>query len=203
MDRQKNVADYLHCLSILEEKVALLYNNLSDRIESPARVKSLLHSIAKDSAKHSKLIGEVADNISSPNVKPADCAKKFGEVWSTMRDCLKVVEENQLDAISFGKLLSMLDILESSFGEEYHIFVQMQTFRSMAKEINKLYDINFTRVKPVFERILVDEMRHKEMIGTIKKIIGEISEEKSNTPKVKYQNPNAWSGSLPPATYAL
>jgi hypothetical protein len=38
-------------------------------------------------------------------------------------------------------------------------------------------------------------------LATIKDILGEESTKQDTTPEVKYQNPDAWTHSLPPATY--
>jgi rubrerythrin len=201
MNSPKVVAEYLSCLSILEESTALLYRNLSDRIESPALIKSLLLSISQDSSKHSTLIKSIAESIYNSKIKHKNCAKKLGSVWSTVSDCLSEVAKEDMETQSFWELLLVLDKLESNLGEEYYIFVQMQTLQFMVKEINKLYDINLERVKHIFENIIRDEEHHKEILTTIKDIIGESSTERNNTPKVKYQNPEAWISHLPPTTY--
>ena len=201
MNNPKIIAEYLSCLSILEENTALLYSNLSDRVESPALIKSLLLSISQDSSKHSTLLKGIADSISKSKGKLGDCAKNLGEVWSTVSNCLDKVTNQGIDTLDFSQFLSVLNDLESSLGEEYYIFVQMKTLQFMVNEINQLYDINLESIKDIFESIIRDEERHRELLNTIKDIIGDSSTEEDNTPKVKYQNPNSWIGSLPPATY--
>ena len=201
MNNPKIIAEYISCLSILEENVALVYGNLSDRVESPALIKSLLLSISQDSSKHSTLLKGIADSISKSKGKLGDCAKNLGEVWSTVSNCLDKVTNQGIDTLDFSQFLSVLNDLESSVGEEYYIFVQMKTLQFMVNEINQLYDINLESIKDIFEGIIRDEERHRELLDTIKGIIGDSSTEEDNTPKVKYQNPNSWIGSLPPATY--
>lgn len=71
----------------------------------------------------------------------------------------------------------------------------------MVKEINQLYSINLENIKTVFESIIRDEERHREILSTIKNVISESSMKHDNTPKVKYPNPDAWVHSLPQTTY--
>ena len=201
MDSPRVIAEYINCLSILEDKTALLYSNLSDGTEIPL-IKSLLLSISKDSSKHSALLKGIADSISDSKQSPKDCEKKLGEVWrlvSTLHN--EAINEDRLGELDFSELMQMLDALESSFGEEYHIFVQMKTLQLMVKEINQLYNVNLEKVKDVFESIIKDEEHHREILAAIVDIVGEESMEHDNTPLVKFQNPDAWSRSLPPTTY--
>jgi rubrerythrin len=201
MNNPKIVAKYINCLSILEENTALLYQNLSERVEPPL-IKSLLFSISEDSSKHSALLKGIAASISGSKQNTKDCAKNLGEVWNMVNSYLNEMNRKErVSKIYFSELLPKLMTLESSLGEEYYIFVQMKTLQLMAKEINQLYNINVNQIRNIFESIIRDEDHHREILATIKDIIIEDSEEHDNTPKVKYQNPDAWVPSLPPTTY--
>ena len=198
MDNSKIIAEYIRCLSVLEDNTALLYGNLSDRIETPL-INSLLLSISKDSSKHSALLQGIANSISDSKQNLKNCAGKLGKVWSTVSNHLNEVNKKEkMDKLCFSELLPKLIALESSLGEEYYIFVQMKTLQLMAKEINQLYSVDMAKIKNVFESISKDEEHHREILATIKDIIDENSKEHDNTPKVKYQNPDAWIHSLPP-----
>jgi chromosome segregation ATPase len=200
MNSPKIVAEYISCLSILEENTSLTYSALSERVESPAQIKSLLLSISQDSLKHSKLLKDTANKISHSKAKRGDCAKNLGKVWSTMNNCLSEATKKEIGTRDFSMLLSMLDGLESSLREEYYNFVQTKTLQLMVNEINNLYDISLESINKVFETIIRDEERHREILGNIKDIIGDASTE-DNTLSVKYQNPDSWITSMPPATY--
>lgn len=201
MNNPKVIAKYIHCLSILEDKTSVLYENLAERVEPPL-IKSLLLSISKDSSKHSTLLKGIADSISDSKQKAKDCAKNLGEVWNTVSNYVKEMNRRErISKVYFSELLPVLMALESSLGEEYYIFVQMKTLQLMVKEINRSYNINLDKIKNVFESIIRDEEHHREILATIKDIITEDSVEQDNTPKVKYQNPDAWIHSLPPTTY--
>lgn len=201
MKKQEDLARYVHCLSILEDKTSLLFGSLSERVDAPL-IKSLLLSISKDSSKHSLLLKGIADSISDSKQDPKDCAKKLGEVWITLSNYFKEVnKEERISESDFSELLSKLDALESSFGEEYYMFVQMKTLQRMAGMINKLYSINVESIKAVFESIIRDEDRHREILATIRDFIVGTSTEQDKTPEVKYQNPDSWIRPLPPTTY--
>ena len=200
MNEPKVMSNYLHCLSFLEENVSILYGNLSEIVELPL-IKSLLLSISRDSSKHSELLKGVAYSISDSKKKPKDCAKGLGEVWGLVSKCLDTVSGKEIGKLPFPELFLMLSNLESSLGEEYHIFVQMKTLQLMGKDINQLYNINLDSIKKVFESIIRDEEHHREILGTIKGIIGDKPITNENTPKVKYRNPDAWVHSLPQTTY--
>ena len=201
MNNPKVIAEYIDCLSFLEDKTALLYRILSDRTERPL-IKSLLLSISKDSSKHSALLKGIACSISDSKHNAKVCEKRLGEVWIIVSTYLNEVNNKERTSmLHFSELLPKLIALESSLGEEYYIFVQMKTLQLMVKEINQLYNIDLEKFKNVFESIIKDEEHHREILGTIKDIIDVKSTEHDNTPKVKYQNPDAWIHSLPPTTY--
>lgn len=200
MNDPKVMVNYLHCLSFLEENVSVLYGNLSEMVELPL-IKSLLLSISKDSSKHSALLKGVAYSISDSEKEPEDCAKRLGEVWGLVSKCLDKVSGEEIGKLPFSELFLMLSSLESSMGEEYYIFVQMKTLQLMVKDINQLYNINLDSIKKVFESIIRDEEHHREILATIKVIIGDKPITNESTPKVKYHNPDAWVHSLPPTTY--
>jgi hypothetical protein len=201
MNNPKVIAKYIHCLSILEDKTALLYKNLSVRVEPPL-IKSLLLSISKDSSKHSTLLKGVAASVSDSKQKAKDCAMNLGKVWNIVSDYINEMNgEERIGKVYFSELLPKLMVLESSLGEEYYMFVQMKTLQLMVKEINQLYNIDLDKIKNVFESIIRDEEHHREILATIKEIIGEDLEKRDNAPKVKYQHPDAWVHSLPPTTY--
>jgi rubrerythrin len=201
MDNPKIIAKYIHCLSVLEAKTAMLYKNLSERVEHPL-IKSLLLSISKDSSKHSALLKGVAASLSDSKQKAKDCAKNLGEVWNTVGNYLnEIYRKKRVSTVYFSELLPKLMVLESSFGEEYYMFVQMKTLQLMVKEINQLYNIDLDKIKNVFKSIIRDEEHHREILATIKEIIAEDLEKRDNAPKVKYQHPDAWIHSLPSTTY--
>ena len=197
MNDPKVIAKYIHCLSILEDNTSILYRNLSERIEAPL-VKSLLLSISEDSSKHSTLLKGIAKTISDSKLNPKDCVKKLGKVWSAVSSYFDEIDREEMGEMNFSVFLQKLSVLESTFGEEYYMFVQMKTLHLMAKMINQLYSINVENIKNVFVSIIKDEEQHREILATIKDVIKENLKEHNSTPKVKYQNPDIWVRSIPP-----
>jgi rubrerythrin len=184
------MASQLSCLSMLEYNTALLYKSLSEKTEIPL-AKSLLLSIAQDSSKHSALLKGISDSLASTDVKIKDCAKNLGPIWQNVTTYLKEVTAKE-ETLSLAELYEKLLTLESSIGEEYYIFVQIQTLQYMTKEINQLYNINFDKVKRIFESIINDEERHREILATLKELSEPKIRDLDNTPLVKFQSPDQW-----------
>jgi hypothetical protein len=197
MNNAKTMANYIDCLSLLEHNVALLYKKLSEKTEIPL-AKSLLFSIAQDSSKHSALLKGVASSISKPDAKSSDCTKRLGPTWHKMTAYL-----NEVTKIEEGKLLTNSELyeklveLESGMGEEYYIFIQMQTLQFMSEKIHQLYNVNLETVKGVFENIISDEERHREILAKIKEMFESNKEDNDSSPKVKYLNPDGWINYTP------
>ena len=195
----KVLADFINCLGILENDSFLLYKALSNKIELPL-VKSLLRAIAEDSLKHSTLLKGVAESITEAKETPKDCEKKTGEAWRLIANFTKeIAAKEKFSEEEMSQLWDKLAFFESIIGEEYYVFVQMKTLDLMMKEINQIYNIDLGSLKSIFTRIINDEEHHREMLGTIKGILQRHSEP-SNTPVVKYQNPDSWISSLPPTS---
>ena len=195
----KVLADFINCLGILENDTFLLYKALSNKIELPL-VKSLLRAIAEDSLKHSTLLKGVAESITEAKETPKDCEKKTGEAWRLIANFTKeIAAKEKFSEEEMSHLWDKLAFFESIIGEEYYVFVQMKTLDLMMKEINQIYNIDLGSLKSIFTRIINDEEHHREMLGTIKGIL-ERHSEPSNTPVVKYQNPDSWISSLPPTS---
>jgi len=190
----KVLANFINCLSILENDTYLLYKSLSTKVEAPL-IKTMLFSIAVDSQKHSTLLKGVADSISKVPEKPKNCEKNTGEVWKLVAslrakiDAKKIYPEEEMLELS-----QKLTFLESIIGEEYYMFVQMKTLDLMMKEINQIYNLDLSGLKSIFTHIINDEEHHREIIGTIQKIIAKQTVTESN-PLVKYTNPDNWISS--------
>src|SRR3990170_651728 len=198
-DDPKILADFINCLSILENDTFLLYKALADKVEHPF-VKSLLDSIAEDSLKHSTLLKGVHESIAKTHKEPNDCEKKTGEAWSLLANFNKeIASKEKLSKIELSQLSEKLAFFESILGEEYYMFVQMKTLQLMMKEINQIYNIELTSLRSIFTHIISDEEHHREMLETIKSII-ERQHKVDMNPEVKYQNPDAWIKSFPPTS---
>lgn len=199
--KAKDLASFLSCLSILESNVSLLYKELSDKVEMELP-KSLLLTLSTDSQKHSIILKGVSRSIFQVKVKPKDCQKRLGDVWRANETFYQELSSKQkMGREELQQLAERLVVLESALGEEYYVFVQLQTLKLLAKEIQQLYNVDIDDVRSIFESIIRDEEHHREILARIRKIL--VRNENtvlSNTPFVKYQTPNLWTRSLPSTT---
>ena len=189
----KALASFLNCLSLLENNVSLLYKELSDKV-SFEMAKSLFFTISIDSRKHSVILNGVAAGLAKVSVKPKECEKKLGEAWR-VNDSFhtEIKSQEKITEEELPQLAQRLMVLESALGEEYYIFVQIQTLQLMTKEINQLYNINIDSLKNVFASIIRDEEHHREILGMVQNLLTPKEQRKADgAPFVKYQNPDSW-----------
>ena len=195
MKEPQTLADYIDCLSLLESSTSLLYNTIADKVELPL-VKTLFKEIAIDSHKHSVILKGVSESIAHSEGAQKECEKKIGESWRVINRLQKEVSKiNKINAEDLPELSAKLKIFESIMGEEYYIFVQLKTLDFMVKEINQMYNIDLSSAKSIFINIISDEERHREILGTIERLITK-QEATDNSPIVRYQNPDAWNKPL-------
>jgi rubrerythrin len=193
MKGPKAFADYIKCLSILENNTAQLYHVLSNQTEIPL-AKTLLLNIALDSTKHSTILRGISNSLATSKKDPKDCAKNLGDVWRTV-DYLKseVTRTQNGSKLELSKLAEKLSALESSLGEEYHVFVQMENLEYLSKEINQFYNVNLDSIRKIINSIIRDEEHHRELLSTIKQLLDQSRKENlDNTPMMKFQSPDSW-----------
>lgn len=192
---KKDIEGFLCCLSILEEKTSLLYKSLAEKTELPL-AKSLLMHIAYDSKKHAATVKGISDSLGNLNArtKAKDCEKHLGKPWKIVADSLEEAEKKQkIPRDDFSLLAKKLLVLESALGEEYHMVIQLRTLQFLTSKINEIYGVNLKNLKSIFESIIKDEERHRELLTTIKDLVVKQKDRiTDNTPTVKYQSPDAW-----------
>jgi rubrerythrin len=202
-DIQDNIADFLNCASILEERTYMLYKSLADKVDLPL-VNSLLLHIAYDSQKHSAILRGISASVAKSKKQLIDCGKKsLGETWTTIeRLAAEISKEEKLTKEQMSSLVKKLMILESTVGEEYYILVQLKTLQFMTKEIRELYNVDLEDLKDILETIIRDEETHRELLSKMKKILsGEEKKSEDTVMTVKYKNPDAWSRAMPDSVY--
>lgn len=190
----KDIADFLYCSSVLEEKVFLLYMDLAEKIELPLP-KSLLLHMAYDSQKHSALLRGISETIGKPERKPRNCEKNLVNTWKMVNVLSQEIgKKDRILRGEFSSLAGQLAVLERTLGEDYYILAQAKTLQFMDKKIREEYGISLENLEIIFENIIHDEETHGELVSIVKKILNgeETPQIKDNTPLVKYQNPDAW-----------
>jgi len=194
----KNIAYFLYCSSLLEEKTYQLYRSLADRT-TPPLVKSMLLHIAHDSQKHSAILKGISDSIAKTEKKPKDCEKKLGENWKIILNLSKeITRKGHLPDEQMFPWIDKLTLLESTFGEEYYVLVQAKTLQYMTKEIKASYDIDLASIRRILASIIRDEETHMELLEDIKEIYAKRKEKKADhAPVVRYQSPDSWTKTMP------
>jgi len=185
----------MNCLSILESQTSLLYKNISDKVEIPL-IKTLLKEIEMDSQKHSLLLKEVSESIAKPKGNQKKCSKGSETLQTTERLLKEVAGMERISSEDLIRLSEILETLESAMSEEYYMLVQVKTVQMMMTEINQMYNINLYNVRDIFMNIINDEDRHREILETIKQMTVK-KEQVSNSPFVKFQNPDGWIQGTP------
>ena len=191
----RTISEYMNCLSILESQTGLLYKSISDKIETPL-IKTLLKEIEMDSQKHAMLLKGVSESITQPKGSQKKCSKGSETLQTTERLLKEVGGLQRISSEDLTRLSEILETLESAMSEEYYILVQMKTLQMMMTEINQMYNIDLYNVRDIFMNIINDEDHHREILETIKQLIAK-KEQASNAPFVKFQNPDAWSQTMP------
>ncbi|UCG44809.1 MAG: hypothetical protein JSV58_05290 [Candidatus Bathyarchaeota archaeon] len=186
---KKDVAKQIRCISSLEERVFRLYKSFSEKLRYP-HLKALALYIAYDSLKHSMILAGVSENIAESKVTNKDCERNLGETWQVVLDFHQEISKaddiNKKELSSFANRLSDL---ESSLGEEYNTLAQLRTFQFMTKEISKVYGVDMTVLKDIFDLIIRDEENHKEILGLISDSSIEIEH---SDDLVRFREPVPW-----------
>jgi rubrerythrin len=195
----RNLAEFISCLSTLENNSSLLYSGMAEKIDMPL-IKALFEEIALDSHKHSLILKGVGETIAKSETKEKECEKKIGGTWRMVDKLQKeIAKMKKISAEDLPELSDKLTFLESIMGEEYYIFVQLKTLHAMMKEINQIYNIDLGSAKNIFMNIINDEERHREILQTVRQMVTKKEEDEvSSNPMVKYQNPDAWRGPAQP-----
>jgi rubrerythrin len=196
-NESKTIAEYIQCLSKLEDATSTLYKTIAEKTDIPL-VKTLFREIAIDSQKHCIVLEGVSESIAKTDVNPKDCGKKIGQSWNLMEKTQKELSKiERIDAQHLQWLVGQLAYFESIMGEEYYIFVQLKTLEILVKQINAKYNIDLNSTKRLFSKIIEDEDHHRELLETIKELVTKKEKEEDNSPAVKYQNPDSWSRPMP------
>ena len=202
VNKPEDIADFLKYSSFLEEKTSLLYHSLADKVDLPL-IKSMLLHIAYDSQKHSAMLNGVCTSIGGSKITTKDCEKKASITWKVIEDLMhEISSEKNIPKDTVPSLVKKLALLESNFGEEYFILVQMKTLEYMTREIHEMYNVQLQDMKNVFEAIIRDEETHKELLLKMERfLVKDKKKAKETKPLLKYQNPDAWSKPLPGSIY--
>jgi rubrerythrin len=200
--KPEGIVGFLKCSSLLEQETYRLYQSLADKVDIPL-IKSMLQHIAYDSRKHSAILNGMFESLGGSKINLKDCQKRTGLTWRTIGDLKREISsEKNIPKETLPSLAKKLEVLESNFGEEYFVLVQMKTLEYMTKEINEIYNVQLKDMKEIFEVIIRDEGTHKELLSKMQRFLSKDEKKIEETkPGFKYQNPDAWSKPHPDSVY--
>lgn len=192
LNDSRNIAELLNCLSLIEEKVNDLYDDIAGKTEMPF-VKSLFDQIAIDSHKHSIILKGISQSINETEPISKQCMEKFGSAWKTLTAAKEEIAKIQkIDDKNLPWLVKRLAHFESDMGEEYFIFIQMKTLHVLVKEINHRYNIDLNHAKSLFESIIHDEDHHRELLEIIRCLVNKKDKENDTSLVARYQSLDAY-----------
>jgi len=186
---------YLLCCSGLEEETLRLYMCVAKKINRP-ELSSLVVSLGYDSMKHSKTIKELLKTIEKPEVKIENCEKTLSELWKEIKGFSEeILKMDQISDEEFCQVFKTLAELEDCLSDSYNALLKMKIHQTLANELNKLTPVNPENLMKIFESIIDDKQKHREVLMEIGYYFATKESEKAkvDAPVVKYQNPDAWS----------
>lgn len=184
------IADFLTCLSGLEQKNAQLFQMLSEKTIMPS-AKPLLYEIAQDNQKHAKQLQEISKKIGNPNVQTKQCKQRLSVVCENTETILRMVKQRK--EVTVNELSDFLQILESSGGAAQYLLVQAETFLFMSQEITKFYGMDAKEFNQLLQGMVQDIEKHIDLLEQIKtEIEKQQNKNKKTHPVFKYQSPDSW-----------
>jgi rubrerythrin len=191
----KDIVDFIHCLSFLENKTSALYEKLSEKTVSPTYCVSFL-KISQNAKRHSEDLDKIAAQIGRSKVNKRECAKRLTTICKSIETVSKKIEKKNL--LSLEELFDIIFVLEGSLGEENFMLIQLKTLVAMAPQIRRLYGVHLESFRNLLYAIATDEETHIEMLEHIKAAIDKkLCKKEGRAPSVKYKNPDSWAVSAP------
>jgi hypothetical protein len=184
------IADFLTCLSGLEQKNAQLFQMLSEKTIMPS-AKPLLYEIAQDNQKHAKQLQEICKKIGNPTVQTKQCKQRLSVVCENTETIRRMVKQRK--QVTVNELSDFLQILESSGGAAQYLLVQAETFLFMSQEITKFYGMDAKEFNQLLQGMVQDIEKHIRLLEQIKtEIEKQQNKNKKTHPVFKYQSPDSW-----------
>lgn len=191
----KDIVDFIHCLSFLENKTSALYKKLSEKTVSPTFSDSFL-KISQNATKHSEELDKIASHIGQSRINKRECIKRLTTICKSIDKISKKIEKKNL--LSLEELFEIIYVLEGSLGEESFMLIQLKTLVAMTHQIRRLYGVHLENFSNLLYTIAADEEAHIELLEHIKVVIDKkLRKKEGRAPNVKYKNPDSWIISAP------
>jgi hypothetical protein len=196
---KEQMSHFFLCLSNLEEHTAQLFKTLSEKVQDMASVSSRLAKIAANTEEHVSALRLIGKSIDDSEVEVKECKRKLSFVCSTIENMSSQIAHK--DKITGEELLEIVSKLESSSGEEQFMLVQAKTFQYMGNELGRQYGVDFEEFQDLLGSIAEDEAYNAQLLAEIRELLALPVQKHARSPEFKYQNPDAWTLSLPANEY--
>jgi hypothetical protein len=150
----------------------------------------MILTIAHDSFRHSTLLREISEDIIDKLPKEKECKKGLKDAWTNNETLRKeITKKATFDSKSLVELAQKLAIFEYNLSEEYSTLVELQTLQFMSYKVYISYGIDMEYAKGVFESIIEDEKRHRELLFKIINFLSEHGEDKTPNSNINAPTP--------------
>ncbi len=167
-DKKKNLARFVYCSGLLEEKVAKVYGNLATSVDD-GLIKCLFKYIALDSNKHAEFFKSLSEWLTaSVGSSFEECGKVWGKKWSdVMSDAERLLSKSKISSEETSLLIDSLERLEGAVAEEYLNVMHIRLIEIMAEE----QKIDLKYCKEMLEWIIEDENKHERILKEVKNLL--------------------------------
>ncbi|MEM1574103.1 MAG: hypothetical protein QXI49_04255 [Candidatus Methanomethylicaceae archaeon] len=164
----EDLAKFIYCCGIFEERVAKAYEHMSKLIED-ATIACFLAFIAHESFKHADCLRRISKLIYGDlKIDHKECEGILGEVFkSIMIDIEKVLNMECISHHDLASVIEGLERIEGFAAEEYLTILQIRLVELMAESLK----LNINYLKTLLEWIVEDEKRHESILKIIKNFL--------------------------------
>lgn len=187
----------LRYLAVFESKTSSLYEDVAEKLESPL-AKALLQNISLDCRKHAISLKGIAQSMPK-NGFQFDMPKAMRETWGSIDSFqIELSKVDTIDQTDMGNLIEQLARWEDSLAAEYYGLLQFNTIDLLHKHMTKPYKVDFETLKTILLQAQHDEEYHREILVMVMELLKrEETAQTDNTPRVTFNNPDAWSRPTP------
>lgn len=193
----KTLTDSIKCLIVFENKASLLYGDISSKTGKLPLIRALFVQLSLDSQKHSEFLKGIVQSLPRINWNPSDMPKPVAEALRSIDDFQ--VELSDIEKIPQEELVNLslqLTSLENIMNQMYDTLIQYDAIELVSTELKERYNLKIDMLRTLLMEIVHEEECHKETLGLVQRLLEKEEEEERriNTPIVRFQNPNAWTG---------
>lgn len=188
-----SIRNALEYLAIFEKKTCLLYEDLTEKMDTPL-TKSIMQCISLDSRKHATLLKGIAQTLPKSS-KPIDPPKAMKDAWKSIDNFQ--IDLSKIDSMTtdeLGDVCTQLTLIETTLAEEYLELLEYDALQTIYEAINNCHTISFESLKTILLEAHQNEEYHKIMLAVAAELPCVVAKRDNNAPKVRFCNPDAWAG---------